>query len=402
MADIQKALPSVFAQLGPDCTVTVMIGTKHYRRPNGEAIFIAAQEYRSNRTQEAHDTLLALLEPKSVVKSLFGGRFIEDGGGRVYLEGTTIPVPPYLVSRIAEARENGWDDTHLVNFWSNVLLNPYEDVRQDVFAYCEQFGVPITDLGYMVLYKAVTFKHKAKEKIDSDLPHFVGEAYQRVKKQKKGIHRFEVFYHKENDSYRFSESMVSMDGENHVGNLKDLWENIDNLSQKSETVYTDKWTKTMEIKLGVPVRKDHNQYHESRRRMCSEYGVHAGSYEYVKDYASADRDTVLMALINPKDLTVVHLNQAKLQTSQYIPIAVMEQMNKGRVGNYEFEEIETGYYETDYADYELKEIREKAASGELSENEVVVLRRREETLAEVTSETTMIYLESAQEIGDEL
>src|SRR5690606_9315409 len=145
-----------------------------------------------------------------------------------------------------------------------------------------------------------------------------------------------------------------------VGNLKELFDDIENLGAKSETVYTDKYSRTMEIRLGVPVRKDHGKYHKSNRRLCSAFGVHAGGHQYVKNFGGHG-DTILLVLINPKDLTYVHVNEAKIQTSQYVPIGIMEGGEKK-----DWQEFPASYFELDYADQEYKEILELAKTGSLT------------------------------------
>lgn len=394
----------VFAQIDKARTVvTVTLGSKQYRRnSNAVLIYEAANVYRTDRNQENLDALMGQINPVNNMRPVFGGIFVMDSKDNVYLVGTNVPVPVYLVERLKEAEKEGWDFAYLVNFWRNCLLCPYDDCRENLFEYCANYGVPITDLGYMVLYKAVTFKSKPKGGISKDFAHFVGECYDRAKKRKKGLAKFTIFQHKQTENFRMAENSDPQEGEVVKGNLADLHANLENLGKESETVYTDKWTQKMEIKLGQPVQKDHKAglVHDSQRRNCSAYGVHVGSFDYVKTYANGSKDTVLLSLVNPKDLTVVHLGSAKMQTSQYFPIGVMEQTGRENVTHYDFEEIPSGYYESDFADWELKQIMMDLEKEGTNPNEAL-LRHRISTLSrEVRGET--LLLGDVQEGVDEI
>lgn len=382
---VESTLPRCFSQLSINgSTVSVILGDQHFRRTkNTESIFTAAEKYSENRTEENLEYLKQLLRPQASVATLFGGEFYK-AEGEVFLQGTNEPVPEFIVEKLRRAERKGWDKSHLVNFWVNCLLNPEDRSRREFFNYCVNYGVPITQLGYAVLYKAVTQKEKAKDDLYKDLPHFVAAAYVKTKEQKKGPQRFEIYYNEEKDEFRRSEYGIQ-EGEEHIGNLQELHDNLKELSSQSKTTYTDKYTKKMDIKLGEIVDVPRNECNTNPRAGCAS-GLHVGAYEYVQSYGKSG-DTILACLVNPRDVVCIPYDQnnTKMRTCAYLPFAVME---GGEEENWK--ELETEYFETEFAKDEFEKTKEEILAGNLDEEREEALKKREESLEEYRQDAPLM------------
>ena len=139
-----------------------------------------------------------------------------------------------------------------------------------------------------------------------------------------------------------------------LGKLGDLNAKLDVLSAESETVYTDKYTHTMIIKLGQPVYMKRKSCDGDPRIECS-YGLHVGATKYVEVYGN-NCNAILVCLVNPANVVAVPmLDNSKIRVSEYFPIAL------ATFSNGKIDIVAQKYFESDYQSHEESYLEEMIA-----------------------------------------
>jgi hypothetical protein len=331
--------------------LTLILGGKHITKTGSieyiKEIYEAALRYKATQTQDDLDELNMLLNP--ITRHVKHGILeYDDTTGKFYLGKSKIPLPDNLLKRFVEYIEEGYPTTALENFWNLACLNPNTVARDKFFDYCDTYGVTITDNGYAVLYKAVT--HKELVTINEDLAAFVAQAVIIARRQKKGLHTFSIYRSIDTNGLRLTRG----EGQPHelpMGTLDELHKELRELSSQSRTVYTDKHSKTMDIKLGVPVVKEREECDPNINNECS-YGLHVGSYKYVRSHFTRSGDTVFACLVNPMNVVAIPTyDTSKMRVCEYLPYAIMEMTPEG-----DWQELDSPYFESDYKAYEVAEL----------------------------------------------
>jgi|JFJP01.1.fsa_nt_gi hypothetical protein len=275
--------------------------------------------------------------------------------GEVFIAGFNTPIPTTLVEVLKEYHENQYPVDAVINFWKLLMLNPDKRVRTSAFDFIHTHDFVLTDTGYMVVYKAVAYK----EQVDNDLLEFVTNQYLHVKKDWKCSANKYVVYRDEDGNLALTKA-VTADGWDDdkdveiLGKLGDLNASLDKLAETSSTVYTDKHSHTMEIRLGVPVVMPRKDCDSDPAIDCS-YGLHVGATNYVKRFGS-NGDAVLVCLVNPAHIVAVpDYDHSKMRVAEYFPIA------KATYTNGEIDIIEQAYFESDYRTYEDKDLEKMLA-----------------------------------------
>jgi hypothetical protein len=88
-----------------------------------------------------------------IVKHFNGS--VEIRNGMVHMDGE--PMPKAISDRVILFSEEGIDYTYLTKFWENLKQNPSYRARNDLFAFLEKNGHPITENGCFVAYKKIRF-----------------------------------------------------------------------------------------------------------------------------------------------------------------------------------------------------------------------------------------------------
>jgi hypothetical protein len=289
--------------------------------------------------------------------ALMAGFEADVDSGEVFLGGFYTPVPDDLIEVIKEYTEEGYPLDAIVNFWKLLMINPDKRVRTDLFKFIKTHDFVLTDTGYMLVYKAVAYK----EREENDLLEFVTNQYLHVKQDWKcSPNKYLVFRTLADGSFGMTkvETAEGWDekerGVEFIGKLGDLNAKLDVLSAESQTVYTDKRTGTMIIKLGQPVYMPRHNCDSDPRIDCS-YGLHVGATSYVNAFAD-NGNAVLVCLINPKNVVAVPLNDnSKMRVSEYFPIALATYID-GKI-----DIVEQKYFESDYKTYEVSELETQIA-----------------------------------------
>lgn len=318
--------------------------------------------------KDAYKEMMSYLQPYK--RYVVEGLLERDNQGNYFLGGYNTPIPEEMANLIVEHYEDDLSIDHLVEFWKKLLLNPNEQAREDLFDYISDHGITITDNGYMVLYKAVTTKNKAVP--DDDLAEFVGGEYIKRKSWGKNPADYYVYdldeevtlpnNHTADPGLYVStmENILVTDGYEEfskevepLGNLADLHDDVDKLSRESETVYTDKRTRTFEYNLGEAHSEPREECDPDPSNSCSN-GLHVGSYDYVSRFGRSS-DTIQAVLVNPMHVVALpNHDNSKIRTCEFFSYGIMEKDEDGV-----WHELETQYFEEDYEAHEEDALEER-------------------------------------------
>lgn len=297
--------------------------------------------------QDAYEEMIQVLEPYK--RYAVEGILERDNAGNYFLGGYNTPIPEAMAELIKEYYEDDLDISPLVEFWKKALLNPDERARQDLFDFISEYGITITDNGYMILYKAVTTKNRRVP--DDDLAQVVGGQW--LKKQNAGVDPsdYYVFQNEEGEYFVSSEDW----NETMVGNLDDLFDNRNKLSKEGEMVMTDKHTQTFEYNLGEAHSMPREECNSDPAIGCSQ-GLHVGSYDYVSSFGhSPSRDVIQAVLVNPMHVVAIpNHDNSKIRTCEFFSYGIMERDDDGV-----WHELETQYFEEDYENEEMDALEER-------------------------------------------
>lgn len=352
-----------------------------------------------------------------------------DQAGRYYLKGYNMEMPQDLVEKIKEYIQLNFPVEALLEFWKLLMLNPDSRAREDLFKFADRFSFPITDKGYFIAYKSVAWagkKHEDRgvliaqkyvyEKANGRDPKLLklvkwGESYQiwdeETFKNELEIAKQEWFEENnlENrltelfpelisalaatsaDMYeetvkRLAEERKVVAGTEEewekecpievISDLEEAFQNINELFDIEGPEFTDFRTKSMVIKLGEPVSMDREDCDSDPNQTCSS-GLHVGAPGYVRNFGHRDA-YIIACLVSPADVVAVPKDYSyeKMRCCKYYPYSICEFDE-----NHNIKELDTQYFEADYAELEMEEIdkllQENAAIAgerEMTEEEI--------------------------------
>lgn len=327
-------------------------------------VFGEILKIRENPTDANMQQLKRLLNEKTrfvALSSGLGDIEVDTIDNKMYLCGFNTAIPDTLFEVMKEYYDNKFNLKPIINFWKLLMVNPDANVRESLFDFIIKHDFVLTDNGYMLVYKAVHLSKGVATKTTeptSDVYEFVGKEYLKIKKWKKSPNNFTVYrtvVDKELHSIKQNDfaSLQAVNGANieFIGNLGDLHGKLGVLSEASPIRYTDKHTKTMDIRLGIPVKKKRLECDADSANECSN-GLHVGATKYVESFAS-NGDPILVCLVNPMNVIAVpNYDRSKMRVCEYFPIALANFDNK------KIEIVEEKYFECDYISHEEKAINE--------------------------------------------
>ena len=330
---------------------------KFEKTEEANKIFAEMLKIRENPTSENMIQLKRLLNEKTRFIALSCGKLgdfeIDTVDNNIYLCGFNTPIPEKLYEIIKEYHENNFPLKSIVNFWKLLMANPDVKVRENLFDFITKHDFVLTDNGYMLVYKAVHLVDSVSDYDDTDLYEFVAKEYLKVKKWKKSPKNFNVYRTISDNSLGLihADIVPNIEDYKYEGNLAELHASLGELSEKSEIRYTDKHTKKMDIRLGVPVREERKVCDSNQANECSN-GLHVGATSYVNAFASAN-DPILVCLVNPMNVIAVpNYDRSKMRTCEYFPLAIASFKDK------KIEIVEEAYFECDYKSHEEKQLNE--------------------------------------------
>lgn len=327
---------------------------------------------KENPTDENLRAIKLYINEKTRVAMMAGFEADVDSG-EVFLAGFHTPVPDDLIEIIKEYHENGYPLEAIVNFWKLLMINPDKRVRTDLFKFIKTHDFVLTDSGYMLVYKAVGYK----EKQENDLAEFVSNQYLYVKKEWKCSPNKYMVFRKSDGTYGMTKTQTAEGwdekekGVEFLGKLGDLNAKLDVIAAESDTVYTDLYTHSMSIKLGVPVNQKRRECDSDPSKDCSN-GLHVGATSYVERYYSG-ADAILVCLVNPANVVAVpNYDHSKMRTCEYFPIALAT-YEDGKI-----DIVEQKYWESDYNTYEEAELQKLIAKVQKEEKPFEAAMKAEE------------------------
>lgn len=279
--------------------------------------------------------------------------------GEAFLAGFNTPIPETLLEVIKEYHENDYPLDPIINFWKLLMINPDKRVRTSLFKFISTHDFVLTDMGYMLVYKAVYVK-EAKEA--NPLSEFIGNQYLHVKKNWKCNPNKYVAY-KNNTTGELSITKYATaknwdekeKGIEILGKVGDLYAAIisaENKEADADITYTDMYSRTMSINLGVPVVMDRKECDGDPQNECS-YGLHVGATKYVERFGNRNT-TILACLVNPANVVAVpNYDNSKMRVTEYFPFAIATYENR------KIDIVEQKYFEDDYTNYEIDELEEQ-------------------------------------------
>lgn len=359
--------------------VNLSIDGKLYKKNCGstkeaDELFRLVLKAKENPTPENVRNIRAYLNEKIRIAYLAG---LENDveTGEVFLAGFNTPVPEALLEVIKEYYENKYPLDAIINFWKLLMINPDKRVRTNLFEFIKKHDFVLTDKGYMVVYKAVFQKETEGLKAEQKYIEFLSNKYLQVKKSWK----------EKPDNYVVYKNMASTTGDEGeysitksktieswdlkarnievLGNLSVLYKAIidtPSTGRENTILYTDMYSKTMTIELGVPVTKERTLCDADPTKDCSN-GLHCGATKYVEQFAQ--RNSVILAcFVNPANVVAVpDYDKSKFRTSEYFPFAVAT-FKDGKI-----DIIEQAYFEEDYCNYEVAELEKQIAKVKAEE-----------------------------------
>lgn len=342
-------------------TVNVSLDGKLYKKNCGSPkiandLYRLVLDAKADPTDEAIVKVIAFLNERTRV-AMECGLETDPINGEVYLAGFNTPVPMTLIEVMKDYHENDFPVDAIVNFWKLLMLNPDVLVRESLFDFIKTHDFVLTDNGYMVVYKAVEYMTRD----ENDLAEFITNQYLHVKKDWKcSANKYVVYQTLADDALHITKKTTSKNWDvkekNIViyGGLGDMFKNIDKYIVESDTVYTDWYSKQMEIVLGKPVKQERDLCDADPRNSCSN-GLHVGATNYVANFGH-NNGAVLVCFVNPAHVVAVpNHDHSKMRVSEYFPFAI------ATYDGQEIDIIEQSYFESDYTMYEETDLAEMVA-----------------------------------------
>jgi hypothetical protein len=311
---------------------------------------------KENPTDEAINNIITYLNEKTRI-AMECGLEADPDSGDIFLAGFNTPVPRTLVDVIKDYYENNYPMDAILNFWKLLMLNPDKEVRSSLFDFIMTHDFVLTDNGYMIVYKAVSRTDNNNE--NSELAEFISNSYLHVKKDwKTSARRYVVYRDLDTGKYHITKTKTAENWDleeknvDILGNLNELFENLEDFNvDEDQAPYTDKYSGTMNIKLGQTVKMKRTECDNDPSIGCS-YGLHVGATSYVETYGDPG-DAVLVCYVNPAHVVAVpNHDNSKIRVSQYFPFATATYEN-GKI-----DIIEQKYFESDFTEYEIGELEQ--------------------------------------------
>lgn len=369
-------------------TVNISIDGKLYKKvcstdKEANDVFREVLNAKENPTEDALKQMRILLNEKTRTLYLIGLKELEADieNGEVYLAGFNTPIPKALVDIIKEYHENKFPLQPILNFWKLLMINPDTRVRTSLFNFISKHDFVLTDKGYMLVYKAVyrksdvtTEEVKVEVKQAEEFIEFISTKYLYVKSQWKCSPNKYVVYKTAEGKYEITKATTAESwdekerGVEILGKLGDLYaalvtadnQKADEEQKPAKVQYTDMYSKTMTIELGVPAQKPRSECDGDPEIECS-YGLHVGGTRYVEKFARSG-SVILACLVNPANVVAVpKYDNSKMRVSEYFPFAVANFENK------KIEIVKQKYFEEDYASFEQKELEDMIVKARANE-----------------------------------
>lgn len=129
---------------------------------NGENVTIERDHANYPRIVDAlkvkdFDALPKLVSVVKNIERFCQGKVRIDNGVVYYGD---FPLHSTLTNRIVQMMKDGFAFDHMVKFLENLMLNPSKRAVEELYTFLENYGLPITEDGYFLAYKAVSNNYR--------------------------------------------------------------------------------------------------------------------------------------------------------------------------------------------------------------------------------------------------
>jgi hypothetical protein len=216
----------------------------------------------------------------------------------------------------------------------------------------------------MIVYKAVDYRNVQKD----ELSEFISNRHLYVKKTLKEAPKKHVIYKSLTDGEyhltkvkTFAKWNVVEKNIEYVGNLNEMYNNLEKYCADADAPYTDWYSKTFKIKVGEAVKMLRTDCDADPMQSCS-YGLHVGATKYVSRFGHSG-GAVLVCYVNPANVVAVpDYDHSKMRVTEFFPFAV------ATYDGTTIDIVEQKYLESDYKTIEKEELEamvEKVKAKEL-------------------------------------
>lgn len=361
---------------------------------------VMSQEVRDEKMKRDAEVSRMKAIQKGLTELASFNDFVVDGY-TVYLKGISRSLPQILVEEflaiIGAYSEMGisndeiekslpYNESYqgLKRFFMWCCLNPRAEVAHELYRFLKENSFRITKQGFFVALRNVVSLCD-----DTALVDFVSNSYNKIKAiWKKDPSNFNVwrdsnnFLHLQDFNYQPSVDMTN------VGNLTDLYLELPEMKSNR---YTDAWTKTFDIRVGVPVNMPMSDCNWSTQD-CAAAGLHftADHINYV-----GCGDTSMLILINP--MKVVGIGEFKGRCYEYLPLmTVPTEESTTILHDLNFDTLEL---DDQYAVRELQTLVERTQAGFVAESRKYDFNIPNISIAEIKGITASLE-EMYSEIAD--
>ena len=330
---------------------------------------VMSQEVREDKMKRDAEVSRMKAIQKGLTELASFSDFVVDGY-TVYLKGISRSLPQILVEEfltIIGAYSNmgisndeiekslPYNESYqgLKRFFMWCCLNPRAEVAHELYRFLKENSFRITKQGFFVALRNVVSLCD-----DTALVDFVSNSYNKIKAiWKKDPSQYNVwrdsndFLHLQDFNYQPSVDMTN------VGNLTDLYLELPEMKNNR---YTDAWTRTFDIRVGVPVNMPISDCNWSTQD-CAAAGLHftADHINYV-----GCGDTSMLILINP--MKVVGIGEYKGRCYEYLPLmTVPTEESTTILHDLNFDTLEL---DDQYAVRELESLVERTQAGFVAES----------------------------------
>ena len=241
----------------------------------------------------------------------------------------------------------------LKRFFMWCCLNPRAEVAHELYRFLKENSFRITKQGFFVALRNVVSLCD-----DTALVDFVSNSYNKIKAIWKKDPGQKNVWKDSNDFYFLQD--IDFEGASNVffvGNLTSLYLELPEMKNNR---YTDAWTKTFDIRVGVPVNMPLGDCNWSTQD-CAAAGLHftADQIHYV-----GCGDTSMLILINP--MKVVGIGEHKGRCYEYLPIMTVPREEATTIlHDLNFDTLQL---DDQYAVRELQTLAERAQAGFVAES----------------------------------
>jgi|TARA_B110000908_G_C10254219_1_gene454229 hypothetical protein len=286
---------------------------------------MTVEQFQSKVEGMADDEFLVTFAPTEVNEkelTLVESKAFEDlegfntKDGSLYLNGVPISIPKELAQWFLNC-DNEDDMEAWKNFWRRLVSCENTESRESAYGFLKHHKMELTQSGHILCYRNVedvstTLGFFEQPKLYSKFMQFKSE----IKKWKKGLKKYDLYSNNaEVGEYKiFKVNSKKTKGYSYLGNMKEFDQGI-----FADTKFTDRHTRTFEIRKGEVVSLERDKCDFDARASCSN-GLHVGTESFVR--SGSFGDVGIAVLVDPFNIVAVpNYDSHKMRVSSYLPIA---------------------------------------------------------------------------------